>query len=462
MMRARRAGPQPVGCGFGPALLLGVAVGLAGCGWMPGAPADASDPDPMSLAAEGTIAAPPRLPPSLAGTGFGQDVAQAVLTHPALSAGSARVRAAAADLDAQQSVFRPQVSIGADSAIRISGEERTRSTPLLQVEQLLFDGGAARSRTEAARARIEGSESDRVGTASGLALNAVEAAFVLEHERALLALADRDLAIHLEFLAQVQDRVGGGVGTEADLLSAESRTADARARRAAAVGRLERAQAAYVEAFGTAPPARLQTPEAPALPPGNDRELIRTSPRLESIDAQLQAARADLAATEASRLPRLSVALNGTRRDGGGSDVTADLRLRYDLSTGGQRQAEIRGATARVQEVEGERLSLERQIALSLEQVRADQRSGVQRRAAARAALEANRAAVDAAEEQFRVGRRSIGQLLDAQRDFVAASETLARVELDLALAGYAALALTGDILNVFGVDLPQAIPEEL
>jgi adhesin transport system outer membrane protein len=443
-------------------LLLTAALGLAGCGWLPGS-ADAP-PATEEMAPGATEALAPRLPPSLAATEFGRDVAQAVLTHPALGAGNARVRAAEAELDAERSVFLPQLAIGADSVVSIAGDTSTRSTPIVQVEQLLFDGGAARARTEAARARIDGSESDRVGTASGLALRAVEAAFTLQHERVLLALAERDLELHVEFLAQIEDRVSGGVGTEADLLSANSRTADARARRASALARLERAAAAYVEAFGTPPPAQLATTPAPALPEGDDRLLISTSPRLESLNAQLEAARAEQQSAEASRLPRLSVAVLGGRREdgGGGADVAADFRLRYDLSTGGQRQARIRAASARVSEVADEKLSLERQLALSLEQVRADLRSGAERRSAARAALEANRAAVQAADEQFRVGRRSIGQLLDAQRDFVAASETLARVELDIALAGYSALALTGDILNVFGVELPPATPEDL
>lgn len=449
------------------AAALSIAVVVAGCGWLPAeratTPAEAQDEVPAALPSDApSSGGPARLPPSLAGTDFGRQVAQAVVTHPALGAGSARVRAAQADLEAERAAYRPQVSIGADARVRLAGEGRVRSTPLVQVEQLLFDGGATRSRSDAARARIEGSRSDRIGTASGLALNAVEAAFVVEHERALLALAERDLAIHNEFLGQIDERVQAGVGTEADLLSARSRTADARARQAAAVGRLERAQAAYLEAFGTPPPARgLSTPAAPALPVGDDVALIRSSPRLQSITAQLEAARAGLAAAEATRLPSLSLLLNGARADGGRSDVTADLRLRYDLGTGGQRRAAVRAAAARVQEVESERLSLERQVAQALEEVRADQRSGGARLIAARAALQANREAVTAASEQFSVGRRSINQLLDAQRDFVAASETLARVELDLALAGYSALALTGDILHVLGVQLPPATPED-
>lgn len=447
------------------AAALGLALMALGCGWLP-----REDAVPFAgdggAAGSGAIEADggpvqPRLAPSLADTGFGRQVAQAVLTHPALGAGNARIRAAEAAVEAEQGAFRPQVSVGADTRIRISGDRTARSTPLVQVEQLLFDGGAVRSRGAAAQARVAGSRSDRIGTASGLALNAVEAALTLAHERRLLALAERDLAIHREFLSQIDERVQAGVGTEADLLSARSRTADATARRAAAQGRLARSQAAYLEAFGELPERAAPAPAAPSLPPVDELTLIRTSPRMQSIEAEVAAARAALAAAEAERWPRLSLLLNGARERGGGADVTADLRLRYDLGTGGQRRAAVRSAAARLQEVEGERLSLERQIARALQDVRADQQSGVARLSAGRAALQANRAAVEAAREQFGVGRRTIGQLLDAQRDFVAASETLARAELDLALAGYSALALTGDILHVFGVELPAASLED-
>jgi outer membrane protein TolC len=74
---------------------------------------------------------------------------------------------------------------------------------------------------------------------------------------------------------------------------------------------------------------------------------------------------------------------------------------------------------------------------------------------AARVAVEANQIAVAAAEQQFTIGRRTLTQLLDARRDLFLASEALALAERDLALSGYAALALTGDILDALGVLLP-------
>ena len=63
---------------------------------------------------------------------------------------------------------------------------------------------------------------------------------------------------------------------------------------------------------------------------------------------------------------------------------------------------------------------------------------------------------VDAAREQFSIGRRSMVDLLDAQRDYVRAEDTLIRAEQERFLTDYAALALTGDILDLFDIILPE------
>jgi len=72
--------------------------------------------------------------------------------------------------------------------------------------------------------------------------------------------------------------------------------------------------------------------------------------------------------------------------------------------------------------------------------------------------VNSNAASVDAAREQFSIGRRSMVDLLDAQRDFVRAEETLIRAEQERFLTDYAALALTGDILDLFDITLPEVV----
>lgn len=397
-----------------------------------------------------------RMSPSLAGTPFGQQVAAAVREHPALGAGAARISAAQAELDAERGRLLPQVTLGAETGTRlVGGAGGTRTTPVLQISQLLFDGGASRSRSEAARARVTGQYSERLALASGIALNAVETYHRLLHERRLLALAERNLMVHREFLGQMEERLEAGAGTEADLLAARGRLADATTRQIAARGRLDKAEAGFREIFGAMPARMGELRPAPALPLLDEAELLRSSPRVRSLEAELAAARAAVEAARAGRMPGLFLSLEGARDAAGQPDISAGLRLRYDLDTDGRRRAAVAQAEARVAEIESDLDALGRQITRSLAVLRSDQRSGQARIRAARDALAANEAAVTASRDQFAVGRRSILQLLDAQRDFVTASEAVLAAELDLSLSGYAALGLTGDILDVFGIILP-------
>lgn len=107
-----------------------------------------------------------------------------------------------------------------------------------------------------------------------------------------------------------------------------------------------------------------------------------------------------------------------------------------------------------MEEVQFERDLLIREIGRELEFIRSDQKAGAERLRAARIAAKANADSVAAAQEQFTIGRRSLIEILDAQRDYVGAQERLILAEQNFFLTNYAALSLTGDILDVFGIAL--------
>lgn len=433
-----------------PFLALAVLVGCA-------KPA-AEEGDLMLVARPGAVGAeaPGRMAPSLASTAFGMSVAGAVQTYPALAAGAARIRAAEAVLEGEQGAYLPQVSLGAEAGVRRTGGANTnRSGPVLQITQLVYDGGAAAQRTSAAQARVVQSANDRLALAASLTLQTVEAWHEVLHRRRLLELAGRNLALHQEFLRQTEDRVEAGAGAETDLLTAQSRLADASARRITAQSRLERAEAEFRELYGNAPAAIAPPAPAPGLP-GTATDIVEQSPRLRSIDASILAAQAELQAARAGTRPNLVMRVTGGTDASGRADVGANLGLQYDLDTGRRRAASVRTAEARVLELEAEREGLARQISRALDFVRSDQRAGAERLRAALVARRANEANVAAVREQFTIGRRGITELLDAQRDFIASSEALLEAELELAISGYAALALTGDIIDVFGITLPS------
>lgn len=434
--------------GLVPGLILGLA--LAAC---------ASPPDLEEIeegfAAEAEARAA-RVDGAVARTDFGGRVAAAVQSSPRLSAASARILAASAEEDGESGAFMPQVSLGAQAETSVTGGGGATATPLLRVSQLVYDGGSSASRRTAARARVFQSRGARIEEAAAIALQAVEIYHDLRAARERRALAQRNQQLHAEFLAQTEDRAAAGASARSEVLTARSRLADATSRAVESQSRLDRAEAAFREVFGAPPPGNLPPPPAaPALPDGPEERMIMNSPRLRSMAASIKAAEADLAAAQAARYPSLSVSATGSRPRGGSTDVGLGLSLDYDLGLQGRQQAAIKAAQARLQTLEAERAGLVREIRRALEDVRSDRRAGAARLAAAREAVSANEAAAAAAREQFSIGRQSLAGLLDAQRDLFQAGEARIAAEREQALTGYAALSLTGDILDVFAITLP-------
>ncbi len=396
-----------------------------------------------------------RLTPVLAETRFGATVAEAVRGNPVLASSDAEIAAAQAALMGERSAGRPSLQLGLDlvtSAV-FGAVLGGRSSPVAQVSQLLFDGGALQRRIEAAEIDVRRQAYLRDAATSQVALNAVQAWVDLQRSRALRDLAAGNVRAHREVLQQVEDLAASGLGTQVDSLTTQSRLAQAKAGMASAENALARAQATYIQFFRASPSGSLAVPPAPALPRLAEAELIATSPRLRTLDAEIASAQSLLAASEAARSPVISLEGGvGYDAGAGGVQLSAAVRPRFDVMTGGRRTAEIARMAANVASLRADRELLARDIQRTLAVLRADQVSGRAAVVARRAAVRANTAAVEAVREQIATGRQSVSQLLDAQRDRFESEQALVEAKATLALTGYAALALTGDILDVFGL----------
>ena len=394
---------------------------------------------------------PVRVSADVARSTFGQQVTRAVETHPQMVASTAGVRAAQARADAEGGAFYPRISVGATLGAVVNGVTTNSISPVLRVLQLVYDGGGAASRQVAAQARVFESRGARQEVAAALALGAVAAWYDLRAAQDRAEIAADSVRAHQRVLDQVQQRADAGAGGNADVLTARARLATARARAAEADARTERAAAGFAASFGQRAGSILADPPgAPGLPNAPDSDLIASSPRILGVEARIAAAEADVAVAKSQRFPQLRIDGSAQR---GGSRATLDVE--YDPGAPGSQQARIRAAEAQVDAVRAEREGLARDIARALSDLRSDQQAGAARVAAAREAVNANRATVEASREEFSIGRRSLLGLLDAERDLFEASEALIAAEREVALSGYAALALTGDILDAFAITLP-------
>jgi len=433
--------------------VLGAGVSVSGCAVHDGPHPGSEPPQIRSEVA--------RLQPVLAQSNFGTEMAKAVISHPALREGLADVAGAEANLANAQSIGRPRMGVGLNLASGFLGAASNSSVlPVLNVSQLLFDGGATRARVDAAKVGVVSAILSRETEAAQITLNAVQIWYDLWLQRRLMSIMTDNLSTHAHFVALIEERVEAGAGTEIDLITVNSRLSSATAQITEIRANLDRAEASYIEIFGDLP-STLVVPElAPSLPNVSDDELIRTSPRLRGLDAQIAGAQAALEATKASKWPSLTLGV-AVSYDPATEATTGEATASPSLGiiNGGQRAAAIAGAQADLDRLVAEREGLERQIARTLSFLRSDARTGQDLLRTSRAAVDASQSVVDASQEQFLIGRMSILQLLDAQRDLAQAKQSLVLAERDLGLSGYSALALTGDILDVFGILLPIVGP---
>ncbi|WP_425079077.1 TolC family protein [Ruegeria denitrificans] len=414
-------------------------------------------PDLTSVAvsfAPGTTGAGAAKPSAkLSSSAFGQRVRQAVETSPTLAQSNTRMDIASANQDAAEGAFLPQISLGINARSERVESDIADVSPYLRISQLVYDGGAASGDLTAARARVLETRGDQIQTASATALAAIETYVLVLDQRKLLRIAADNVSVHEELVRQISERTAGGAGSNADVLTAQSRMADARTRLADARARTDRAEARYREVFGTFP-GSLPPPVPAPLLNRSDAQIVMNSPQIRRADAGLLAAKAEWSAAQARRKPNVRVAAFANQDDTRDANFGVDLSFNYELDSTGQRRAAIAAAEAKVKEAEFAREQLVREIMRELGFIRSDQKAGAERLRAARIAASANADSVTASRAQFSIGRRSLIEILDAQRDYVNAQERLILAEQSYFLTNYAALSLTGDILDLLGISL--------
>jgi len=105
--------------------------------------------------------------------------------------------------------------------------------------------------------------------------------------------------------------------------------------------------------------------------------------------------------------------------------------------------------------IRAEREGVSRQIGRSVATARSGTRAARERVTAARLSVEANSDALTSITDQFAIGRSDLTSVLDAQRDRSAAQESLIIARSEQVRQSYLALSITGEILPLFGVEIP-------
>lgn len=404
----------------------------------------ATPPDLTELEAAVTLRAA-RVPASFEDTAFGRSVSASVVASPILGRGAAALRQAEAGLLAETGSFMPQLSAG----VRPGNEAGFSLSGFGSLTQLVYDGGSSVSRQTAAQARVFGGMAGHYYAGSEAVLEAVQAWAEVATARAIVMATEDSLSLLEATVARIEDRARSGAGASGEVLVARSRLANERAAAVNAAAEAARAEAVFLEVFGRAPGPEIDLPpQAPAAAYDN----IEGSAVLRQAEAAVLAAEAEHAAALAERVPSVSLVASVVA----GAQVVAGVTSEQLLTPARSRKAQVASAVASIQARKIELDATQRELASRYQILGADIRAAEQRLRAAQTANETTKAYLLAAREQFEAGGQTLIALLDAQREALAAERQLIRAEHDNAVLGYAMLAATGDILDAFGIELPE------
>lgn len=331
----------------------------------------------------------------------------------------------------------------------------------ISADLLLFDNGASKLATEAAKETVLATRQGLVSVEQSVLLNAVQAFMDVVANREIVALRQNNLRLLERELQAAQDRFDVGEVTRTDVSLAEARLAGARAQLAAAQGDFAASQEFYAAAVGKRPGNLV----APRSLPRSAKSIedakevaVRSHPSMVQAQHQIAAAELTVDQTRAAMGPSVTLRTGVSVEQQFDSNYFSDgafvgLRASGPIYQGGRLSALLRKAMAGRDQTRANlhvtRHNIRQQAGTSWSQLLA---AGAQIQASARQ-VEAARIAFEGVREEAKLGARTTLDVLTAEQDLLDAEADRISAQATQVIAAYALLSsmgqLTVDRLNL-------------
>ena len=403
-------------------------------------------------------------------------VQHALDTHPEVLAETSQYLSRKQELEQARSGYLPRVDIGAgigyersdNFSTRSQGyndRELTRKEAEVVVDQMLFDGFAVRSEVARQDARVKAQQYTLESSGERIALQAIDAYLKVLLNRELVALSTDNLTVHDRILDQVSLRTRAGVGRSSDLEQVTGRRAAAVSSLLADQVNLQDAESGFISVVGDLPRELAAADDAvPGLPGSLDEAVgksLENHPTLKSAEADVEAAMAQHQAARNGFYPKFNLEVGGSWNDdldgveGRDQDLTAMIRMRYNLYSGGRDQARHRQTAELINQSKDVRNRTRRQVVESMRlswsayQVTRDQLGYLRRQ------ISSTENTRDAYAEQFRLGQRTLLDLLNTENEVFQARRSYQETRYDHLFAQYRVLVAMGSLISTLGVSPP-------
>lgn len=351
-------------------------------------------------------------------------------------------------------------------------EELERGEFGLSLRQMIFDGKATEAEVERQKARLTATELLYQGIINDTALNVTEQYLNVLKFREVLELARENRAVHYRIQDQIRLRSEAGVGRGADFDQINARVSLVEANLIAAKVNLQDAETGYKRIIGKEPDQQLTAvPEVVQLLPETLDEALQLAVSgnytYQSSKADIQEAQAQHKASKANNYPAINFELSSNLNndidgaDGYNNDVTAMLRLRYNLFNGGADEARIASTASRIKEALEIQNRSHRQVEETLRLAWAAYQATNRQIDLLQKQVDYSIATRDAYVDQFNIGQRTLLDLLNTENELFRAKESLVEARADNIFAQYRILSVMGRISEAVQLDISKLASRE-
>lgn len=345
----------------------------------------------------------------------------------------------------------------------------TRRELTLALNQPIFSGFSTKN--EVTRLLSE-AEADRWGALISVEDTALEVAQIyadILRYRELVTLADLNLKTHQRIYEQIKLKSDSGIGRQSDLSQITARLANAHSNNLAAINNLINAESSYKNIVGKLPPEELiyPVPDQALLPQNLDsaiNEALKQNFAIEGTYWDVIATESNTKVVDADKYPTINFVLERTwdnnvdGDEGPSEDLLAMVRLNYNIYSGGSHKRKREVAVQQNIQANEIRRNAIRDIELTVRLAWAAYEATSGQKEHIQKYVIATKESQVAYEKQFRLGRRSLLDVLDSENELFQARRDYVDADYDELFSEFRLFHSKGELMRAFRIDLPQQL----
>ncbi|WP_169752765.1 TolC family protein [Campylobacter mucosalis] len=341
------------------------------------------------------------------------------------------------------------------------GDGRVSNASLTLVENI-YNGGADKNRINSQSARLDSAAYTVAQKADRLSLDLVNAYLQLIHTKKIVDIESENVKSHERIYTQIKDRAQSGFGVASEERQAGSRYTLAQSNLIAAQNNYEDAVSTFEKLYGKKVDAdRLVMPEFNLPLPTNEMEFqekaMLCNPSILIQRSNIAMVESVVKEKNAPFLPKLDLEVSGQYDH---SNVLYDnyedkkldvlLRLRYNLYNKGIDKLDKEKSQLAVSQEQQALDALTRELKESLKFSWQNYNLEQKKMAYLNEHVEYAKATLDSYQDEFRIGRRDLINLLDAETEYNTALKEILKTEIAIRYAQYRILDNMGLIADSF------------